>query len=115
MVTAFNYMSVEMIIPDQGKHDQTTKEILGGVPLPAGQTAQLDLEGAIGILMDHPNMGPFISKQLIQRLVTSNPTPAYVARVAAVFNDNGSSVKGDLAAVVTAILLDSEARQGHLN
>jgi uncharacterized protein (DUF1800 family) len=115
LATAFNYMTVEMIVPDPGKHDLTAKDILGGVPLPAGQTAQLDLEGAIDKLMDHPNMAPFISKQLIQRLVTSNPTPAYVARVAAVFNNNGNNVKGDLAAVVTAILLDNEARNGHLN
>ena len=57
-------------------------------------------------------MGPFISKQLIQRLVTSNPTPEYVSRVAAVFADNGSGVRGDLKAVVTAILLDPEARRG---
>jgi len=57
-------------------------------------------------------VGPFISKQLIQHLVTSNPSPAYVSRVTAVFNDNGSGVKGDLKAVVTAILNDAEARRG---
>jgi hypothetical protein len=60
----------------------------------------------------HPNTGPFVSKQLIQRLVTGNPSPAYVGRVAAVFNNNGSGVRGDLAAVVRAILLDTEARGG---
>ncbi len=62
--------------------------------------------------MSHPNVGPFISKQLIQHLVTSNPSPAYVARITAVFNDNGSGVRGDLKAVVNAILMDSEARRG---
>jgi len=63
-------------------------------------------------IFNHPNVGPFISKQLIQHLVTSNPTPEYVGRVAAVFADNGSGVRGDLKAVVTAILLDPEARRG---
>ena len=58
----------------------------------------------------HPNTGPFIGKQLIQRLVTGNPSPAYVARIAAVFNNNGPGVRGDLKAVVRAILLDPEAR-----
>ena len=57
-------------------------------------------------------MGPFVSKQLIQHLVTSNPSPQYVSRIAAVFNNNGSGVRGDMAAVVSAILLDSEARAG---
>jgi Protein of unknown function (DUF1800) len=60
----------------------------------------------------HPNVGPFISKQLIQKLVTSNPTPDYVTRVTQTFNDNGNGVRGDLKAVVTAILLDPEARRG---
>jgi uncharacterized protein (DUF1800 family) len=61
-------------------------------------------------LFHHPNVGPFISKQLIQRLVTSNPSPGYVKRVATIFNDNGQGVRGDLKAVVSAILLDDEAR-----
>jgi hypothetical protein len=60
----------------------------------------------------HPNTGVFVSKQLIQRLVTGNPTPAYVARVAAKFNNNGSGVRGDMKAVVTQILMDPEARGG---
>ena len=71
-----------------------------------------DLEDAIDSLFNHPNTGPFISRQLIQRLVTSNPSPAYVARVAAVFNGEGGGVRGDLSAVVRAILLDAEARSG---
>jgi Protein of unknown function (DUF1800) len=61
-------------------------------------------------LFNHPNVGPFIGKQLIQRLVTSNPSPAYVARVSAAFADNGQGVRGDMKAVLRAILLDSEAR-----
>lgn len=91
-------------------HDTDAKQLLNNVTLPAGQTAQQDLTAALDNIFAHQNVAPFISKQLIQRLVTSNPSPAYVARVAAVFNDNGSAVKGDLAAVVKAILLDTEAR-----
>ena len=68
------------------------------------------LKTALDNLFNHPNVGPFIGKQLIQRLVTSNPSPAYVARVAAAFNNNGAGVRGDLRAVVKAILLDDEAR-----
>src|SRR4029077_19447785 len=79
--------------------------------LPVGQSAQTDLTEALDNIFNHPNVGPFISRQLIQHLVKSNPTPSYVARVAAVFNNNGSGVRGDMQAVVTAILLDSEARQ----
>ena len=58
----------------------------------------------------HPNVGPFLGKQLIQRFVSSNPSPAYVARVASAFNDNGAGVRGDMRAVIRAVLLDSEAR-----
>jgi len=65
---------------------------------------------ALDRLFNHPNVGPFISFRLIQQLVTSNPSPAYVGRVAAIFNNNGSGVRGDLAAVVRAVLLDTEAR-----
>jgi uncharacterized protein (DUF1800 family) len=83
----------------------------GGV-LANGGTPQSDLKFALDNIFNHPNVGPFIGKQLIQRLVTSNPTPAYVQRVTAVFNDNGQGVRGDLKAVVTAILLDDEARNG---
>lgn len=78
--------------------------------LPAGQTPQQDIDGAVHNVFMHPNTGPFIGKQLIQRLVTGNPSPAYVQRVAAKFANNGSGVRGDLKAVVRAILLDPEAR-----
>jgi uncharacterized protein (DUF1800 family) len=93
-------------------HDTGTKLLLNGVTLPAGGTAQSDLTAALQNITTHPNVAPFISKQLIQHLVTSNPSPAYVSRITAVFNDNGSGVKGDLKAVVTAILMDAEARRG---
>lgn len=74
------------------------------------QTPRQNLETALDNIFRHPNVAPFISKLLIQRLVSSNPSPAYVGRVAAVFNNNGSGVKGDLRAVVRAILMDTEAR-----
>ena len=91
-------------------HDTGEKRLLDGMTLPAGQTGQQDLAAALDTIFAHANVGPFISRQLIQRLVTSNPSPAYVRRVAEVFNDNGAGVRGDLAAVVRAILLDPEAR-----
>ena len=78
--------------------------------LAAGQTPQQDLADALDNIFNHPNVGPFISKQLIQKLVTSNPSPAYVARVATVFNNDGTGRRGNLGAVVKAILLDVEAR-----
>ncbi len=100
-------------------HDTTAKTLLqyaapAGVltSLPAGQTAAKDLAQALDNIFYHPNLAPFISKQLIQHLVTSNPSPGYVNRVATVFYDNGSGVRGDLAMVVRAILLDPEARAG---
>lgn len=81
----------------------------GGV-LAAGGSGRGDLNAALDNIFQHPNVGPFIGRQLIQRLVTSNPSPAYVGRVAAAFNDNGQGVRGDLRAVVTAVLMDVEAR-----
>ncbi len=100
------------MIPFDSHHDTGSKLLLNGVTLPAGGTTQADTTAAVQNIFNHPNVGPFISKQLIQRLVTSNPSPEYVGRVAAVFADNGSGVRGDLKAVVTAILLDPEARRG---
>ena len=78
--------------------------------LPAGQTAAEDLAAALDNVFNHPNVGPFIGRQLIQKLVASNPSPAYVQRVSAVFDDDGTGRRGNLAAVVRAILLDDEAR-----
>jgi uncharacterized protein (DUF1800 family) len=91
------------------EHDSASKIILGE-GLVGGQGAAADLDEAIDILFEHPNVAPFISGQLIQHLVTSNPSPAYVGRISAVFENNGSGVRGDLGAVVRAILLDAEAR-----
>ena len=93
-------------------HDTGTKLLLNGVTLPAGGSTTGDLAAALQNIFNHPNVGPFICKQLIKRLVTSNPSPDYVGRVAAVFADNGTGVRGDLKAVVAAILMDPEARRG---
>jgi uncharacterized protein (DUF1800 family) len=93
-------------------HDVTAKVLLNGTTLPAGQTAEQDLQGALDNLFAHQNVGPFVCRQLIQHLVSSNPSPAYVKRIATVFADNGSGVRGDLKAVVRAILMDQEARAG---
>lgn len=93
-------------------HDQTAKSIIGGVSIPAGTTAEQDLDSVLNALMAQPTMAPFVSKQLIQHLVTSDPSPAYIQRVAAVFANDGSSVTGDMKAVITAILTDPEARAG---
>ena len=101
------------VLPMQGYpqyHSIAEKSFLGAT-LPAGSDdAIFEVKAALDVIAAHPNVGPFIGKQLIQRLVTSNPSPAYVARVATVFNDNGRGERGDLAAVVRAILYDPEAR-----
>jgi uncharacterized protein (DUF1800 family) len=81
-----------------------------GTTVPADTDGVSALKTALDTLFNHPNVGPFFGKQMIQRLVTSNPSPAYVARVAAVFNNNGAGVRGDLRAVFSAVLLDDEAR-----
>jgi uncharacterized protein (DUF1800 family) len=83
---------------------------LAGGLLPGGGTPQQDLSAAIDNLFNHPNVGPFLAQRLIQRLIKSDPTPAYVGRVAAVFANNGASVRGDMKAVVRAVLMDPEAR-----
>lgn len=99
----------------ESAHDTTQKNLLYGTVLPAGQTADQDLTGALANLFAHPNVGPFVSRQLIQHLVASNPSPAYVRRVALVFADDGNGVRGNLRAVVRAILLDNEARAGDMD
>jgi uncharacterized protein (DUF1800 family) len=91
-------------------HSTSAKLIVGGLTLPAGRTAEQDLKDALDALANHPNVGPFIGKQLIQRLVKSNPSPTYISNVAAVFNNNGSNVRGDMKAVIRAVLTDPEAR-----
>jgi uncharacterized protein (DUF1800 family) len=88
----------------------TNKTVLDGATIAPGQKCSKDLSDELNIINEHPNVAPFISKQLIQRFVTSNPSPAYVQRVATVFEDNGFGDRGDLGDVLKAILTDTEAR-----
>jgi len=90
-------------------HDESAKAVVDGT-LPAGQTAEQDMGAMLDQLFNDSNTGPFICRQLIQRLVTSNPSPGYVYRTAQVFANDGTGVRGNLAAVITAILTDYEAR-----
>lgn len=90
-------------------HSLLEKNFLG-TSIPAGTAGPASLKIALDTLFNHPNVGPFIGRQLIQRFVCSNPSPAYIFRVASVFNNNGQSVRGDLTAVIKAVLLDPEAR-----
>lgn len=91
-------------------HSTGTKKLLDGRVSPAGQTPLKDMTDALDSIFQHANVGPFIARQLIQRLVSSNPSADYVRHVASVFNDNGLGVRGDLRAVLRAVLLDAEAR-----
>ena len=91
-------------------HDTQERVLLGGATVPAGTNGILRMSQALDALFHHPNVGPFMARQLIQRFVTSNPSPGYIHRVASVFNDNGSGVRGDLGATLRAVLLDPEAR-----
>jgi len=103
------------MIPYPSFHSTSAKAFLGTtIPASASADPAGELKIALDALFNHPNVGPFISRQLIQRLVTSNPSPAYVARVATVFNNNGRGVRGDMGAVIRAILLDPDARNGSL-
>jgi len=95
-------------------HSLAEKRFLGAV-IPPGTDGHLSLKRAIDVISAHPNVGPFIGTQLIQRLVTSNPSRAYVRRVSAAFDDDGTGARGNLKAVVRAILLDPEARNPDLN
>lgn len=98
------------MLPNEEDHEPGEKKLLNGTTIPPGQNTLKDISDALDNLFEHPNVGPFIAKLLIQRLVTSNPSPEYIYRVAAAFNDNGSEQRGDLKAVISAILLDPEAR-----
>ncbi len=106
-----------MIIFD-AYHDCGAKTLLNGLALPArtpssgstGTAGAADITAAVTNLFNHPNVGPFVGRLLIQRFVTSNPSAAYIGRVAAKFNDNGSGVRGDMKAFLKAILMDTEAR-----
>jgi uncharacterized protein (DUF1800 family) len=112
-VTSFNQIKPMQLY--SGLHETGTKQLLAysGAArpvIPANQSGAQDLKDALDNVFNHPNVAPFISKQLIQRLVTSNPSTAYVQRVAQVFADDGTGKRGNLGAVVKALLLDSEAR-----
>lgn len=97
-------------------HEPGGKNFLGQtIPNRPVLQGESDIQDALNILFNHPNVGPFLSRRLIQRLVTSNPSPAYIKRVATIFNNNGSGVRGDLKAVVKAILLDPEARDNNID
>jgi uncharacterized protein (DUF1800 family) len=108
------------ILPMQAfadQHDTGAKKMLSypgaaKTTIPAGQTPAQDLKDALDNIVGHPNVAPFLSKQLIQKLVTSNPSRQYVQRISQVFENDGSGRRGNLGAVVKAILLDSEARSG---
>lgn len=92
-------------------HEPGGKRFLGqNIPNRPVLQGELDIQDALNVIYNHPNVGPFLARRLIQRLVTSNPSPAYIQRVATIFNDNGSGVRGDLKTVIKGILLDSEAR-----
>jgi uncharacterized protein (DUF1800 family) len=103
-----NYLGTMLAV--DANHETGTKLLLNGVVAPAGLSMAQDLEFAHSNIVGHPNVAPFIGKQLIQKLVTAQPSPQYVSRVSAVWENNGAGQRGDLRAVVRAILLDAEAR-----
>ncbi len=116
--TGWNVDSADNSTPDRmrrpmvnnaGQHETGVKTFLG-TTIPAGTSGPDSLKQALDAIFAHPNVAPFVCKQLIQRLVTSNPPPSYVQRIAQVFENNGSGVRGDLKAVIRAMLLDLEAR-----
>ncbi|MFO1425776.1 MAG: DUF1800 family protein [Steroidobacteraceae bacterium] len=114
-VAGYNQVKPMQFYAEQ--HETGTKKVLSysgaalaGGTIPANQTGARDLQDALDNIFNHPNVAPFISKQLIQKLVTSNPSAAYVQRVAEKFNNDGTGRRGNLEAVVRAILLDAEAR-----
>lgn len=92
-------------------HSPGDKTIIGGYLIPGAQGGMTDIQQAVTHLFNHPNVAPFVANKLIQRLVKSNPTPAYINRVANAFNNNGNGIRGDMKAVIKAILLDPEARE----
>jgi len=106
--TVENQVQPMQLYPDF--HATSPKLLLRGVTLPAGRSGTRDLTDALDNVFEHPNVAPFVAQRLIQRLTASNPSPAYVERVARRFENDGTGVRGNLAAVVKAILLDEEAR-----
>ncbi|WP_051670364.1 DUF1800 family protein [Bryobacter aggregatus] len=105
---SFNAPSMEV---REQFHDKTAKTLIGGCAIPAGLTVAAETNQALDCLFNHPNTAPFVVLRLIRALVTSNPSGPYVQRVVNVWNNNGAGTKGDLKAVLTAILTDAEARQ----
>jgi uncharacterized protein (DUF1800 family) len=105
---------LDPMIAWQGRHSSAAKKLLDGQSLPGGQTAERDMQDALDNIFYHPNVGPFICKQLIQRLVTSNPSRPQVQRCAAIFNNNGFGERGNMAYVIRYILMDPEARDPSL-
>jgi uncharacterized protein (DUF1800 family) len=101
------YEPMSMYEPE---HEPGPKNLLNGFIIPNGQDGMRDIEDAVENLFSHSNVGPFIGRLLIQRLVTSNPSPAYISRVSKAFDNNGNGVRGDMQAFIRAILLDPEAR-----
>jgi uncharacterized protein (DUF1800 family) len=111
----YSFYGIDYSAPLSGnerQHDHTAKLLFGSVVLPAGQTIEQDRDAALDAIFNHPNLPPFVSKLLIQHLVKSDPSPAYMQRISQVFENDGTGVRGNLAAVVQAILLDPEARLG---
>lgn len=108
-----DYINKMMLWP--AFHDDTQKTIIGGKILPSSQGGIKDIKDTLDALFNHPNTPPFISRQLIQKLVTSNPSPSYIYRVSKVFENNGSGVRGDMYSVVRAVLMDVEARSFELS
>jgi Protein of unknown function (DUF1800)/Abnormal spindle-like microcephaly-assoc'd, ASPM-SPD-2-Hydin/IPT/TIG domain len=100
------------MIPVDSWHDQGSKQILPGVLLPAGQGASQDMKTVLDTIFRHPSLPPFLCFRLIQHLVKSNPSPAYTQRMSMVFENDGTGTRGNLGALVKAILLDPEARAG---
>ena len=97
----------------QERHDTGEKNLLDGKVLPAGQSAEKDLKDALDNIFHHPNVAPFFAKHMIKQLVTSNPSGEYIERVANAFNDDGNGIRGNIGAVVVAVLLDQEALTGY--
>lgn len=108
--TTKDYITPMRSFPDY--HDADEKTLVNDIKVPAGQSPEQDLKIALDSVFNHPNVGPFIATQLIQRLVTSNPSPEYVRDVAAVFDNNVSGERGSLGSTIKAILMHSEARLG---
>lgn len=108
-ISGTNHYRDRMILWDD-QHEPGEKHIISGVVIPAGQTGNEDVSDALDALCQHPNTAPFLSRLLIQRFTSSSPSPRYIHRVATAWENNGAGIRGDLKAVIDAILMDPEAR-----